>query len=70
MARVGFELTIPVFERAKTVHALDGAASVMGDIRIQGHRNILFDCYVRTFIVVWGVRGRPPFTVGHNLPSS
>jgi hypothetical protein len=26
MPRVGFELTIPVFERAKTVHALDHAA--------------------------------------------
>jgi hypothetical protein len=26
MPRVGFETTIPVFERAKTVHALDRAA--------------------------------------------
>jgi hypothetical protein len=25
-----FEPTIPVFERAKTVHALDGAATVIG----------------------------------------
>jgi hypothetical protein len=30
MPRVGFELTIPAFERAKTVHALDCAASVIG----------------------------------------
>jgi hypothetical protein len=30
MARVGFEPTIPVFERAKTVHALDLAATVIG----------------------------------------
>jgi hypothetical protein len=30
MPRVGFELMIPVFERAKTVHALDGAATVIG----------------------------------------
>jgi hypothetical protein len=30
MSRVGFELTISVFERAKTVHALDRAASVIG----------------------------------------
>jgi hypothetical protein len=30
MPRVGFEPTIPVFERAKTVHALDGAATVIG----------------------------------------
>jgi hypothetical protein len=27
--RVGREPTIPVFERAKTVHALDGAATVI-----------------------------------------
>jgi hypothetical protein len=27
---VGFEPTIPVFERAKTVHALDSAATVIG----------------------------------------
>jgi hypothetical protein len=30
MHRVGFELTIPAFERAKTVHALDRAATVVG----------------------------------------
>jgi hypothetical protein len=31
MPRVGFEPTIPaVFERAKTVHALDRAATVIG----------------------------------------
>jgi hypothetical protein len=30
MRRVGFEPTIPVFERAKTVHALDRAAAVFG----------------------------------------
>jgi hypothetical protein len=29
MPRVGFETTIPVFERAKTVHALDCAANVI-----------------------------------------
>jgi hypothetical protein len=31
MPRVGFEPTIPVFERAKTVHVLDRAAAVIGD---------------------------------------
>jgi hypothetical protein len=31
MPRMGFEPTIPVFERAKTVHALDHAATVIGD---------------------------------------
>jgi hypothetical protein len=30
MPRMGFELTIPVFKRAKTVHALDRAATVIG----------------------------------------
>jgi hypothetical protein len=31
MPRVEFEPTVPVFEGAKTVHALDCAATVMGD---------------------------------------
>jgi hypothetical protein len=30
MPSVGFEPTIPVFERAKTVHASDRAATVIG----------------------------------------
>jgi hypothetical protein len=30
MPRVGFEHTTPVLERAKTVHALDRAATVIG----------------------------------------
>jgi hypothetical protein len=30
MPRVGFETTTPVFERAKTVNALDRAATVIG----------------------------------------
>jgi hypothetical protein len=32
MSRVGFEPTIPVLEWAKTVHALDSAATVIGNI--------------------------------------
>jgi hypothetical protein len=32
MPQVGFESTIPVFERAKTVHALDRAATVIGTL--------------------------------------
>jgi hypothetical protein len=32
MPLVGFELTIPVFERAKTVHTLDRAATVTGNV--------------------------------------
>jgi hypothetical protein len=31
MPRVGFEPTIAVFKRARTVHALDRAATVIGD---------------------------------------
>jgi hypothetical protein len=30
MTRVGSEATIPAFERSKTVHALDCAATVIG----------------------------------------
>jgi hypothetical protein len=33
MPRVGFEPTIPLFERVKTVHVLDCAATVMGYFR-------------------------------------
>jgi hypothetical protein len=32
MPRGGIEPTIPVFERMKTVHALEGAATVIGNI--------------------------------------
>jgi hypothetical protein len=32
MPQVGFEPTIPVFERAKTIHALDPAAIVIGNL--------------------------------------
>jgi hypothetical protein len=34
MPRAGFEPTIPVFERAKTVHALDGVATVIGLVKL------------------------------------
>jgi hypothetical protein len=37
MPRVGFEPTTPVFERPKTVHASDRAATVMGC-------NVALDC--------------------------
>jgi hypothetical protein len=30
MPRVGFELMTPVFERAKTIHALERVATVIG----------------------------------------
>jgi hypothetical protein len=34
MPRVGLEPTIPVFERAKTVHAFDRAATVIDSIAV------------------------------------
>jgi hypothetical protein len=34
--RVGFEPTIPAFERAKTVHALDRVATVIGSKHVAG----------------------------------
>jgi hypothetical protein len=38
MPLVGFEPTIPVFERAKTVHALDSAATVTGHTEVYGFK--------------------------------
>jgi hypothetical protein len=37
MPGAGFEPTIPVFERAKIFHALDGAATVIGKQDIGKH---------------------------------
>jgi hypothetical protein len=47
MPREGFEPTIPAFERVKTVHALDRAATVIGHLSgtgliITGYENISF----------------------------
>jgi hypothetical protein len=55
MPRVGFEPTIPVFERAKTVHASDRVATVIGHGRstevyfpsnFQILPNLILSCYV------------------------
>jgi hypothetical protein len=35
MPRMGFKPTIPVFERAKMVHALDREATVMGIMKLR-----------------------------------
>jgi hypothetical protein len=40
MTWVGFEPTIPVFEGAKTVHALDRAATVTGNKYLLGFQKI------------------------------
>jgi hypothetical protein len=37
MPQVGFEPTIPVFERPKTVHALDRAVTVIGTCSLRIH---------------------------------
>jgi hypothetical protein len=42
MPLVGFEIMIPVFKRAKTVHALDGAATMKSDT-LSGQNQIA--CY-------------------------
>jgi hypothetical protein len=43
MSRVGREPTIPVFERAKTVHVLERAATVIGPYTFHfGFRNRYF----------------------------
>jgi hypothetical protein len=40
MPWVEFEPMIPVFERAKTVHALDRAATVIGELHVVTATNI------------------------------
>jgi hypothetical protein len=45
MPQVGFEPTIPVFERAKTVHALDRAVTVIGSLLIYNLINFLITLF-------------------------
>jgi hypothetical protein len=45
MPQVGFEPTIPVFEQAKTFHALDHAATVISVVRIDTENCIPY-CYI------------------------
>jgi hypothetical protein len=40
---VEFEPTIPVFERAKTVHALDGSATVIGEKSNKAAKKVIKD---------------------------
>jgi hypothetical protein len=42
MPRVGFEPMIPVFERAKTVHASDRAATVIGKEKEYLNKSFIF----------------------------
>jgi hypothetical protein len=41
MSQVGFEPTIPAFERAKTVYALDRAATVIDSLSV--YRRKIYD---------------------------
>jgi hypothetical protein len=50
MPRVGFELTIPVFQRMKTVHALDRAATVIGSI-LPTSLNIIKSFFQKSLVV-------------------
>jgi hypothetical protein len=43
MPQVGFEPTIPEFERVKAVHALDHAATVIGTSQLPGSKVELFE---------------------------
>jgi hypothetical protein len=40
MPQVGFEPTIPVFKRVKTVHALDHTAAVIGSYHIYNYKSL------------------------------
>jgi hypothetical protein len=56
MPQVRFETTIPVFERAKTVHDLDHAATVIGHGYIWPYEKKR--CKIHTFII-WVCEASP-----------
>jgi hypothetical protein len=65
MPRVGFEPTITVFERAKTVHALDRAVTVIGTLMhkswcekrtIRGHCNAVDRSFLQSVLTTWRMR--------------
>jgi hypothetical protein len=51
MPRVEFEPTIPVFERAKTVHALDRAATVIGLLYSLGNNEVDINLDSKTYYI-------------------
>jgi hypothetical protein len=65
MPRVGFEPTIPVFQRAKTVHALDRAVTMIGIRRYsltqrqsrQTNYKEINKCEVKVEILSYGING-------------
>jgi hypothetical protein len=52
MRRVGFEPTMPVFERAKTVHVLHCAATVIGRTLHVTYLSYYFATYVQLYQTV------------------
>jgi hypothetical protein len=50
MPRVGFETAIPVFERTKTVHALDSVATVTGTYRPTHPKRAIY-LHVRDYVL-------------------
>jgi hypothetical protein len=67
MPRVGFELTILVFERAKTIHALERAATVIGNVKtvvtIIFKQGVIFSSDIRG---LWTVFSRIGVSVTNN----
>jgi hypothetical protein len=55
MPQRGFEPTIPVFERVKTVHALDRAATVIGFFCLPVWKKYFFFCIEMSRLLWWGV---------------
>jgi hypothetical protein len=49
MPRVGFEPTIPVFERAEAVHTLDRVATVTGLIHDYNHSEVIMKIQILEF---------------------
>jgi hypothetical protein len=52
MLWVGFEPTIPAFERAKTVHALDRATTLSGSIQFRNSENLRNE-HISKIKVIW-----------------
>jgi hypothetical protein len=51
MPQTGFETTIPVFERTKTVHALDRAAAVIGYLSLLGPNISLTNLFLNIAVI-------------------
>jgi hypothetical protein len=70
MPRVGFEPTIPAFERTKTVHALDRAATVIGRRLITDTRFEPVARLVKEFIASNGTRRSHCYSHNSQIPDA